>query len=287
MSNDSIAKVKFNFFDFLFTPHKGTENSYTTEFRQLDPRIGRWLSLDPKASEMPWQSPYVSMDNNPIWYNDPLGDKIKFGNGIKGKEKRELKKRIRERKRDSDEFKEWYKARKKEDRLNYIRPIEHSRDVDAQGNKKTIVDPPGGIQFTPRTSFDQYYIAPNNGTQIPFRFTGNSDELNNVRFGDENSAALVELGDYVQKHKKGKIIISGITPGTDPQETGNNYTIEGEVKKGASLKDLVDARANTIKNILINDYGVDPRRIKVGRGKYGATRGSGKEFGTLVKIVKK
>lgn len=53
---------------------KGDDNSYTTFFRQLDPRLGRWLSLDPKASSMPFQSPYCSMDNNPIWFNDPNGD---------------------------------------------------------------------------------------------------------------------------------------------------------------------------------------------------------------------
>jgi RHS repeat-associated protein len=25
----------------------GNGNSYTTEFRQLDPRLGRWMSVDP------------------------------------------------------------------------------------------------------------------------------------------------------------------------------------------------------------------------------------------------
>jgi RHS repeat-associated protein len=52
---------------------KGDGNSYTTEYRQLDPRLGRWLSIDPKASSFPWQSPYCSMDNNPIFLNDKLG----------------------------------------------------------------------------------------------------------------------------------------------------------------------------------------------------------------------
>jgi len=56
---------------------KGEGNSYTTHFRQLDPRLGRWLTIDPKASSLPWQSPYCSMDNNPVWHNDPLGDFIK------------------------------------------------------------------------------------------------------------------------------------------------------------------------------------------------------------------
>jgi RHS repeat-associated protein len=55
---------------------KGEGNSYTTEFRQYDPRVGRWLSIDPKSTSIPWQSHYVSMDNNPIWLNDPNGDWI-------------------------------------------------------------------------------------------------------------------------------------------------------------------------------------------------------------------
>ena len=50
---------------------KGTGNSYTTQFRQNDPRIGRWLSIDPKPEA--GMSPYSSMDNNPIRYNDVLG----------------------------------------------------------------------------------------------------------------------------------------------------------------------------------------------------------------------
>lgn len=53
---------------------KGSGNSYTTLFRQYDPRIGRWLSLDPMETSFPWQSPYVAFDNNPILLNDPNGD---------------------------------------------------------------------------------------------------------------------------------------------------------------------------------------------------------------------
>src|SRR5690554_4084626 len=52
---------------------KGRGNSYTTEFRQYDPRLGRWLSIDPLFKNFPWQSPYVAFDNNPIVNNDPKG----------------------------------------------------------------------------------------------------------------------------------------------------------------------------------------------------------------------
>ena len=52
---------------------KGEGNSYTTEFRQYDPRLGRWLSLDPLMMQFPDMSPYVAFDNNPIYYVDPFG----------------------------------------------------------------------------------------------------------------------------------------------------------------------------------------------------------------------
>jgi RHS repeat-associated protein len=49
----------------------GEGNSYTTEWRQLDARIGRWLSTDPVVHAH--FSPYSSFDNNPIYFLDPKG----------------------------------------------------------------------------------------------------------------------------------------------------------------------------------------------------------------------
>jgi len=53
---------------------KNVEGSiYTTEFRQYDPRVGRWLSMDPLMAKYPHQSPYVAFNNNPIYFADPTG----------------------------------------------------------------------------------------------------------------------------------------------------------------------------------------------------------------------
>ena len=56
---------------------KGLGNQYTTEFRQLDPRIGRWFSLDPLMAKYPTESPFNGFSNNPILFPDPTGKEIK------------------------------------------------------------------------------------------------------------------------------------------------------------------------------------------------------------------
>jgi len=55
---------------------KGSGKLYSTLFREGDTENGRWWSRDPKEMSMPYQSPYVLMDANPIRYTDPNGDTV-------------------------------------------------------------------------------------------------------------------------------------------------------------------------------------------------------------------
>jgi RHS repeat-associated protein len=43
-------------------------------YRTLDPVLGRWWSVDPKAEAVKSHSPYVSMGNSPMLNSDPKGD---------------------------------------------------------------------------------------------------------------------------------------------------------------------------------------------------------------------
>ncbi|MFN8714196.1 MAG: RHS repeat domain-containing protein [Bacteroidota bacterium] len=49
----------------------GAGLSYTTEFRQYDPRVGRWFSPDPIVKV--FESPYAAFLNNPVLLSDPSG----------------------------------------------------------------------------------------------------------------------------------------------------------------------------------------------------------------------
>ena len=51
----------------------GLDLSFAT-FRTLDPSIGRWLQVDPKAEHDVSSSPYSSMYNDPVFFTDPDGD---------------------------------------------------------------------------------------------------------------------------------------------------------------------------------------------------------------------
>jgi len=56
---------------------------YGTMLRDMDPQIGRWHSLDPKPD--PMFSAYSAMNNNPISFNDLLGDTVRGVNETSAK----------------------------------------------------------------------------------------------------------------------------------------------------------------------------------------------------------
>jgi RHS repeat-associated protein len=51
----------------------GNANGYDFGARILDPRVGRWLSMDPLKDTFPSESPYNAMGNNPVNMVDPDG----------------------------------------------------------------------------------------------------------------------------------------------------------------------------------------------------------------------
>ena len=49
---------------------------YDAFYRNLDPQIGKFWQVDPESESENAFSPYCTMKDNPITFQDPLGDKI-------------------------------------------------------------------------------------------------------------------------------------------------------------------------------------------------------------------
>jgi hypothetical protein len=89
----------------------------TTYFREGDVRLAKWWSKDPLAAILPWQSPYSFMDNNPILYNDPYGDRVEKGNHSK-----EQWKALKKLKRTDKDFRKnvWKPAKAENRTIDFI-----------------------------------------------------------------------------------------------------------------------------------------------------------------------
>ncbi|MEQ9263154.1 MAG: RHS repeat-associated core domain-containing protein [Owenweeksia sp.] len=55
---------------------KGTGNSVNFKFRVHDPRLGRFLSIDPLAANYPWNSPYAFAENKVIQFIELEGAEV-------------------------------------------------------------------------------------------------------------------------------------------------------------------------------------------------------------------
>ena len=69
---------------------KGNGNSYDFGARIYDPRIARWLSVDPLAGQYPFLSPYNFVNSNPIIYVDPDGKKFVISEDLSPKERERI-----------------------------------------------------------------------------------------------------------------------------------------------------------------------------------------------------
>jgi RHS repeat-associated protein len=55
---------------------KGQGNSYDFGARIYDPRVGRWLTIDPQCRKYPDLNPYNFVSNSPMLFVDPNGEEI-------------------------------------------------------------------------------------------------------------------------------------------------------------------------------------------------------------------
>jgi RHS repeat-associated protein len=83
ISGGTLGRYGFNGMESI-DEVSGAKNSYDFGARLYNPRIGRWLSIDPLARKFPFLSPYNFVANNPIFFVDPNGEDIGESNKYKG-----------------------------------------------------------------------------------------------------------------------------------------------------------------------------------------------------------
>jgi RHS repeat-associated protein len=83
---------------------KGSGNSYTTEFRQYDPRLGRFIIIDPLIKKFPMWTPYCISNNNTTRFVDPKGDAPQDWIRRKNSNRWEYDSRVQSQKNATDKY---------------------------------------------------------------------------------------------------------------------------------------------------------------------------------------
>ena len=194
----------------------GNGNSYTTEFRQYDPRLMRWKSLDPLMAMFPWMSPYVAFDNNPIVYTDPYGLAAGTGDGDPpGKEG------------DPEEFNPNEGSEMYDNSQNEL--VNQSWET-TKSTTKRYKGVGGMIVNVPNRSKPDYFKDDNGDGIIGY----NGVEYEGVRKGQLRSFRGHDEFVYSAKFSKGKFLGYQNEYGTtyDNQEVKENDIFEEKLKQG-------------------------------------------------------
>jgi RHS repeat-associated protein len=209
------------------------ESVYSTYFRLLDTRIGRWFSVDPEFQ--PSSSTYVSMDNCPILFNDPLGDKIIVPAGDR-KHKRQIVKDLK--KRDNwGEIKNTYKNQwLKDGRI--FKKAEKNLSIKVNSNAPnnifdaTITDRPEDVIAKDPSAkdldrkLDHLYINPNEEQTFVFDNTKTGGKILSknevesrkykVKFNKfESTSSIITANKYLKGIRTYDVNITNITIQTD------------------------------------------------------------------------
>ena len=231
----------------------GTEDIYSTFFRELDTRTLRWWAIDPKTVLTPWESPYVSMGNNPIWHNDILGD----ADGDPNKKAQRQQKRF-EKKLSRFEKKLDKKGLSEEEKFAKISEKFGNKGISASsifGEKAKNISATTGNKFDAGhkqtisdNSNNPPLLEPGSSTDVPILF--------------EDQSAVFKEGTLSQSES----IVAGLANQLNqPALQEKNITITGKTSGTYDTPALTLQRAQNVAELFIRN-GLSASRINVKAG---------------------
>jgi hypothetical protein len=244
---------------------KGVGNSYTTEFRQYDARLGRWLTLDPEVGKLPWQSVYCGLDNNPIIYTDVVGDIVELSSSIYTK--KEVRQDIRQARRNDPAFRATYRSWRLSSDTYIIERVDSKNIHNNKGeyyatsvNTATPVpnNKSGYINADGTNTYKVQYRSPQseninfvNSSMPPVVHNRSRERVTQNRYQNFD---LTILGNSNESGNRGndrvtvkagsKIVWQGELPNNPNGPSQEVATVSVELKKPSRLKVIVDNPVN-------------------------------------------
>lgn len=253
----------------------GQGNIYDYGFRIYNPRIARFLSVDPLSTKYPFYTPYQFAGNKPIRFIDLDG--LEEYDIMLSEDNRLAKIKVTRSESRITRFPQLYRYNgQMVGNVNDLKGISQSIKDQLIDNIKTVneegIDIRTFVLDQPDESKNEASSpAPISTLTLNISFKGNSDVFS------KKDESLVEIGKLAKQLKENpdfQVLLLGNSGTAAGNPTGEvlgsgedamNYPakLNGEA---TTTRALLVARARAVENILIKDFDIDSARLKVGSG---------------------
>jgi RHS repeat-associated protein len=259
---------------------KGTGNQQDYGMRIYDPRLGKFLSVDPLFRDFAWNSPYAFAENDVISCIDLDGlEKYKVGKGdfmyFNTDPSRDDSKAVMYPDGTIKDKFDNIDEEKAANALEYFNAngVNKGKGNPVQIQRTTASDVEDKVKITEthkKTDTKEVIKAAAKKAGVPPSVKINFETKKAKIIDDADAKSqLAKLAKFLKNNPSANVVIKGNTIAAPGEITGggkdalNQKIAPGESKTNG---ELMLERAGAVKDILVNDYGIKGSRIKTGTG---------------------
>jgi RHS repeat-associated protein len=259
----------------------GGGSTYDYGFRIYNPNLGKFLSVDPIFRDFPWNSPYAFAENDVIssidldglekykvgkndylyMNNDPNRDPTKavqYPNGV-------IKDVLNADEQRAADYLE------NNERNPDHNPVQIKRTTASDIEEKVVLE---DAHKKVDTKAIHKAAAKKMGVPPSVKIIFKSYENKIISLGDAKSQ-LAKLAKFLKAYPAAKVTLRGNTVAEKGEPTGGGSdALNTKIDKGMDKTngELMIERAEAVKKILVEDFGIKGSRIKTGTGENGKTK---------------